>query len=87
MTSTSHRRVMLHVLPGISRYVAARHTHPLGAVERDIGGHDPRLELARLGVLASPSKQARRFDVVVADFLQVVVHDCVAVLVLQGIKD
>lgn len=78
---------MLHVLPGIPGHGAPRHAHPLGAVERDVGGDDPRLEHARLGVLASPSEQARGFDVVVTNFLQVVVHDGVAVLVLHSTND
>lgn len=74
---------MLNRLPGVAWHAAPRHADGLGAIERDVGGHDSGLELARLGVLPSPSEQPGGLDVVVADLLQVAVDDRIAVLVLQ----
>lgn len=77
---------MLHCLPGVPGHDAPRHAHTLCAVDRDVRAQNPGLEHARLWVLASPSEQSWGLDVEVADLFQVIVHDGVAVIVLQRDK-
>ena len=54
--------------------------HALATVDDDVLGHHTSLVHAHFRMVAASSKQTRRFDVEVGDFLLVTIHDAEAVL-------
>lgn len=53
--------------------------HSLAAVDDDVLGHDPSLQHAHLGVVATATEKPRWFDLEVGNPLSVVIHNAEAI--------
>lgn len=79
--------VVAHLHPGAAGQVAARHGRVHAKVDGHALGEGPLLQLARLGVVAAPTKQPRGLHVEVAHLLQTAVDDGVAALQRVDLRD